>query len=86
MIIVNQDKEEIINFENMRGLMVTDNSIVAVESFNDDEGRCLGEYKTEERAKEVLQKIIEEYMSCNEDSFAGGYGYIRNEVYYMPED
>lgn len=69
MIIVSQDKKEVINFEN----------ILSVKLFHDDEdNECLyeiyttvnapgdnyillGEYNKEERAKEVLQEIKDKY-------------------------
>lgn len=69
MIIVSQDKTEIVNFEN----------ILSIKLYHDEEDpKCLyelyccvnapgdnyiliGIYKTEERAKEVLQEIIKIY-------------------------
>lgn len=63
MIIVSQDKSVIVNF----------NNVEAIEIGNVEENQCkgtiyarlvsdyfykIGEYKTEERAKEVLQEII----------------------------
>lgn len=44
----------------------------------------LGLYKTEERAKEVLEEIIELYMKCNCDSYGAGFGYVANTVFKMP--
>lgn len=44
----------------------------------------LGEYKTQERAKEVLGEIIELYMECNFNSYGGNFGYVTNAVFEMP--
>ena len=67
MIIVSQDKMEILNFDEIFKLYV-DNWSFATESNcfcikaekSSDNMICafLGEYKTEERAKEVLQEIV----------------------------
>lgn len=89
MIIVSQDKDLILNFEN----------IVDIHIDNEDTNRkiyalgriqvqyMLGEYKTEERAKEILQEIINTYK----------HGIIRvkienckwveeNQIYEMPDE
>lgn len=65
MIIVSQDETKIVNFDNLTQIYITrDEEETAtfiryetVDSLYDD----LGEYKTEERAKEVLQEIIDTY-------------------------
>lgn len=65
MIIVSQDKDKIVNFDNLTQIYITrDEEETAtfiryetVDSLYDD----LGEYKTEERAKEVLREIIDTY-------------------------
>ena len=66
MIIVSQDKDKIVNFDNLTQIYITrDEEETAtfiryetVDSLYDD----LGEYKTEERAKEVLQEIMKRYL------------------------
>lgn len=66
MIIVSQDKTKIVNFDNLTQIYITrDEEETAtfiryetVDSLYDD----LGEYKTEERAKEVLQEIMKKYL------------------------
>ena len=85
MLIVNQDRDKIVNFGNLTQVYITkdEEKIVCfirfetVDSLYDD----LGQYKTEERAKEVLQEIIETYEDCNESVFSTGYGYVKNKVY-----
>lgn len=65
MIIVSQDKTKIVNFDNLTQIYITQDEektatfirYETVDSLYDD----LGEYKTEERAKEVLKDIISRY-------------------------
>ena len=54
--------------------------------FEKDNWSVLGEYKTEERAKEVLREIIHAYEECNDSRVSAGYGYVKNNIYEMPED
>lgn len=66
MIIVNQDKTEIINFDNTLNIALYEDDengweIYAGMKAPDDNYRTLGYYKTKERAKEVLQEIIKKY-------------------------
>lgn len=89
MIIVSQDKRMIINFDNIVGIVIrknTDENLYQVQckSENEKNKRILGKYKTEERAKEVLEEIIELYMKCNCDSYGAGFGYVANAVFKMP--
>jgi ribonucleotide reductase beta subunit family protein with ferritin-like domain len=63
MIILSQAKRMIIIFDNIVGIVIrknTDENIYQVQckSENEKNKRILGKYKTEERAKEVLQDII----------------------------
>lgn len=66
MIIVSQDKRMIINFDNIVGIVIRKNMDenlyqVQCKSENEKNKRILGKYKTEERAKEVLQEIMKKY-------------------------
>lgn len=85
MIIVNQAKDAIINFDNINEIMATKTGKILL--FNntyrsqDDCSDVLGKYKTEERAKEVLQEIIDMYK-FNRCEAVGQ----KNAVYRMPED
>ena len=66
MIIVSQDKTKIVNFDNLIQIYITQDEeetvnfirYESVDSLYED----LGEYKTEERAKEVLQEIVNTYV------------------------
>jgi hypothetical protein len=64
MIIVSQDKEEIINLDNIQRLFIDADyisTVIYAECIEDD--ISIGMYKTEERAKEVLQEIAQKYSS-----------------------
>ena len=98
MIIVSQDKMEIFNFEEIFRLYVDNwsNEEVATEpncfclkaEKSSDNMICafLGEYKTEERAKEILQEIINAYLDCNEQNYLAEFAYVKNKVFEMPTE
>ena len=96
MIIISQDKMEVYNFDEIFRLYVDNWSneefatepncfcIKAEKSSDNMICAFLGEYKTEERAKEVLQEIIKAYKETNyeyEDCWS-----LRNEIYEMQAD
>lgn len=89
MIIVSQDKKRIVNFDNLTQVYIThceeDNTgyfirFETVDSLYED----LGEYATEERAKEVLQEIIERYTNWNNFVCGQPTGFC-SPKYEMPE-
>lgn len=95
MIIVSQDETKIVNFDNLTQIYITQVEektaffirYETVDSLYDD----LGYYKTEKRAKEVLQEIvkatIETRKSQELNNLFGGAGIIPSNTYYeMPED
>lgn len=63
MIIVSQDRDLIINFNQVEEIYVADKYISV--NFGLSNNEVLATYKTEERAKEVLQEIIERYTNWN---------------------
>lgn len=85
MIIVSQDKGKIINFDNMTRVYINfdegDDDVCIRTETVDSLYEDLGYYKTEERAKEVLQEIIDMYK-FNRCEAVGQ----KNAVYRMPED
>lgn len=95
MIIVSQDKMGIFNFDEIFRLCVDNWSseefatepncfcIKAEKSSDNMICAFLGEYKTEERAKEVLQEIITRYKNW-ENMKAGQPSGICLPVYKMP--
>ena len=58
MIIVSQDKKSIYNFDNIKSIDIVKNEIYITDDILMDEGARIGEYETEQRAKEVLQEIV----------------------------
>lgn len=87
MIIVDQDKNKIINFDNVNEILTIETGEILVVNNTYITNDCLdvlGKYDTEERAKEVLQEIIKAYLDCNEQNFLAEYAYVKNKVYEMP--
>ena len=90
MLIVNQDRDKIVNFGNLTQVYITqDEEKIAcfirfetVDSLYDD----LGEYKTEERAKEVLQEIISKYKTTLYNSKTNETVVNIPKVYEMPTE
>jgi hypothetical protein len=94
MIIVSQDEDLIVNFENITTLDKEGKIIFAVDG--NANSRQIGHYKTEERAKEVLQEIINKYSSYLK--LNGGPAIMKGDidiqpnifnipkVYYMPKE
>ncbi len=97
MIIVSQDKDKIINYDNVQLLWINEHilnkTIKTFYIYADHD--FLGEYETEERAKEVLQEIASKYLSylelkCGPAIMQGGIDIQPNifnipKVFKMPE-
>ena len=92
MIIVSQDKETIVNFDNIVTLYVIKDCISEIKgldgynidySTNDEINIVIATYKTEERAKEVLQEIINKYGKYDIDNCNAVTTFPK--VYIMPE-
>ena len=91
MLILSQDKKTIINFEGITRVSIVPpvekgyKYSIAINGCLD-----LGYYDTEERAKEVLQEIINEYKSQNYLVYDPETGSIKdvnkNIVFIMPEE
>lgn len=99
MIIVSQDKSVIVNFNNVEAIEIgnveeNQGKGTIYARLMSDYFYKIGEYKTEERAKEVLQEIIKEYRlteitkaTINRVSDDVGALAIKNVfVYETPED
>ena len=89
MIIVSQDKTKLFNFNNVNLIKVIDDGrIISFDNtyqYNSDViGDLLGQYKTEERAKEVLQEIINKYSEYSVDECSAVT--VFPKVYIMPEE
>lgn len=61
MIIVNQDKTVVVNMNNIDTICVNDDKPEIATSTIGRRAILLGEYKTRERAKEILQEIVTVY-------------------------
>lgn len=94
MIIVSQDKMEIFNFDEIFRLYVDNWSneefatepncfcIKAEKSSDNMICAFLGEYKTEERAKEVLKEIVKEYSKYLQ--LNGGPAILQGQIDIQP--
>lgn len=64
MIIVSQDKETIVNFNNVDLIQIVENrDNFGIEANVSHTIVYLGNYFKQNRAKEVLQEILEEYSN-----------------------
>lgn len=91
MLIVSQTRKKAVNLDNIAHIFIINNS-VEYGRMSGHEANPLGEYETEERAKEVLQEIIDMYKST--ESFkasanrvsdsVGALAIKKGFVYYMP--
>ena len=95
MIIVSQDKEVIVNFNNVQAInvhMQNKKQVAAWFSCNENNRNnvLLGEYATEERAKEVLQEIIRAYVTdrkANDTDNFFGFSMMQKDIYFqMPKE
>ena len=104
MIIVSQDKKSTVNYENIEVLGIgnplenNNGKFAIIANAITDNQYILAEYKTEERAKEVLQEIITTYQnfkmyeSCTDISGQAGILRALKEsnkdlfVYEMPKE
>ena len=87
MIIVSQDKTEIINLDRVTEISVSENYICVTDRIEQKAGYIIATYKTEERANEVLKEIIQSYRDYR-TAEVDGYTNVLQEtaVYEMPED
>lgn len=99
MIIVSQDKSEIINFDNVFKLCIknwsTYKESIPYKNFaifaekNSDKlaDDFLGEYDTKERAKEVLQELVQAlYLKSKVNITSDSIDLNTEEFYYMPKE
>lgn len=95
MIIVSQDKKTLVNFNNIAHLFIPEEGSFSNGKYKICYGNLagsrsdLGEYKTEERTKEVLQEIINKYLEYG--SIQDGLNNVKNvivlpRVYEMPKE
>lgn len=90
MIIVSQDKGKIINFDNMTRVYITfdegDDDVCIRTETVDSLYEDLGYYKTEGRAKEVLQEIVSKYKTTLYNSKTNETVVNIPKVFEMPKE
>lgn len=87
MIIVDQDKNKIINFDNVNEILTIETGEILVVNNTYITNDCLdvlGKYDTEERAREVLQEIINKYKTTLYNSKTNETVVNVPKVYEMP--
>lgn len=87
MIIVSQNKRTVYNFDNINYISIECGNEIRVDNVKSN--NLLGTYKTEERAKEVLEEIKYKYAEYVElsSSRIGTTGiYAIPKVYEMPKE
>ena len=85
MKIVSQDKMEIINLDRVTEISVSGNCICVTDRIEQKNGYVIATYKTEERAKKVLQEISQRYTNWENLKYGQPSG-ICSPRYEMPED
>lgn len=86
MIIINQERTKIINFEKITEITASGTKILVGDDIFVPKGEEIATYDTEERAKEVLQEIINAYLDCNEQNYLAEFAYVKNKVYETPKE
>ena len=98
MLILSQDKRTIVNLDKLKTIELDrETNFKSINIFREtnevETGVCglfIGHYATEERAKEVLQEIINEYKLQNYLVYDAETGSIKdvnkNIVFIMPEE
>ena len=85
MLIVSQNRKEVVNFNEVVNIWIAYDETKNKYSLDATgcTGSTLGYYETEERAKEVLQEIIEKYESQN--CIIYNARVKQNAIYEMPD-
>lgn len=97
MLILTQDKDQIINFDNIVDLYTEeeydyneDKSIPYIYYTTNSFTRKIGKYSSIERCKEILQEILSTYKELEKDrcQMIGTENYLitLNCIYEMPEE
>ena len=86
MIIVSQDRQNIVNFENIMTIRLGYNGKYIVRAENQNKVCELGEYATEKRANEVLEEITEKYENIELAKYdRTSFATRDNFIYRMPK-
>lgn len=91
MIIISQDKDVIVNFDNVENIWINNplenndgKFEIRAESYSNN--MVIGEYETEKRAKEVLQDITNTYLIIGYTFEELNGSKQRLPIYKMPEE
>ncbi len=74
MIIISQDKNKIINFNRITEIIRDRREILITDDIFVDAGESIAKYKSEERAKEVLDELLMMYEN------------LKTPIYRMPKE
>lgn len=85
MIIVSQDKVANINYNNIEAIYMLKKDDKIEINVRGNYDYTIGKYETEERAKEVLQEIINKYKTTLYNSKTNETVVNVPKVYEMPE-
>lgn len=93
MVIISQNKNRIINFDNILEIWIDSNildktePVFIINAETDGTVIEIGNYATEERAKEVLQEIVKSYRDYR-TAECDGYTNVLQEtaVFEMPKE
>ena len=95
MIIVSQEKDAVLNFDNVIGIRTAidiesnKENRIAIDTI-EGERYYIARYSTEERAKEILQEIVRKYkLGTNKIKIKTSRGadiVERNIIYEMPKE
>lgn len=92
MIIVNQDRDEIINFENIDRIYIenpleNNDGEFEIKAENEYINERIGCYKTEHRAKEILKEIYKYKDELEHTKFLGyTEAFWKSTTFEMPEE
>ena len=81
MIIVNQDRDRVLNLQHIAEIVLDEADICVSRKLGAGGGAIIGTYKTEERAKEVFQDII-----LTIEHYQNNYQHAKLSIYVMPEE
>lgn len=85
MIIVSQDREQIVNFDNIESIFLKQREVWYQGIYG--EGYLIAEYSTEERAKEVLQELVQTlYIKSKLNMTSNGIDLSTEKIYYIPKE
>lgn len=83
MLIVSQEGDTIVNFNNVSYLWINEcDKGYELRLDTTYHSLSLGEYLSYARVMAILDDIQRKYMDCN--SF--GSGFVKNYIYYLPEE